>query len=30
MYVNAKKITVETVSGVGGGAMKESHRGGEF
>jgi hypothetical protein len=30
MYVNAKMIPVQTVSGIGGGGMKESSGGGEF
>jgi hypothetical protein len=30
MYVNAKMIPVETVSGIGEGSVKESGGGGEF
>jgi hypothetical protein len=30
MYINAKMIPVETVTGIGGGEMKESNGGGEF
>jgi hypothetical protein len=30
MYVNVKMIPVETVPGIGGGRIKESHGGGEF
>jgi hypothetical protein len=30
MYVNGKMRPVETISGVGGGRIKENDRGGEF
>jgi hypothetical protein len=30
MYVNAKMIPVETVTGIRGGGMKESNGGGKF
>jgi hypothetical protein len=30
MYVNPKMIPIETVPGIGGGAIKESGGGGEF
>jgi hypothetical protein len=30
MYINVKMVPVETISGIGGGEMKESSGGGEY